>query len=112
MLPSAQIILVTGASGFIGGHVLNAFLEAGYKVRAAVRSEEIAKNVRKSHSKYADQLSFAVVPDIVTKDSFNEAVKGVNGVCICKISTFPDRIIIRLLGCAHSCSLPHECRRQ
>ncbi|KAI9733985.1 MAG: hypothetical protein M1834_002642 [Cirrosporium novae-zelandiae] len=78
--PSEQLILITGASGFVAAHVLNEFLSAGYKVRGTVRSENSANQVRQSHAKYADRLSFAIVPDILAPSAFDEAVKGVDGV--------------------------------
>lgn len=77
---SSQTILITGASGFVAAHVLTAFLEAGYKARGTVRSEETAANVKKTHAKYSHSLSFAIVPDIRTKGAFDEAVKDVDGV--------------------------------
>lgn len=78
--PSEQTILVTGASGFVAAHVLTAFLSAGYKVRGTVRSESTAEKVRKTHSEWSSQLSFAIVPDIRDPSAFDEAVKGVDGV--------------------------------
>lgn len=75
-----KTILVTGASGFIAAHVLTSFLEAGYAVRGTVRSEATAEKVRQSHAKYADRLSFAIVPDMGVPDAFDNAVKGVDGV--------------------------------
>ena len=75
-----QTVLVTGASGFIAAHVLNSFLDAGYKVRAAVRSEKSADKVRKTHGRFGNALSFVIVPDMVAPGAFNEAVKGVDGV--------------------------------
>jgi uncharacterized protein YbjT (DUF2867 family) len=81
-----KTVLVTGASGFIAAHVLKDFLDAGYHVRAAVRSEKSAAKVRQTHSKYGDALSFAIVPDMVAEGAFDDAVKGVDGV-----SNFEDR---------------------
>jgi uncharacterized protein YbjT (DUF2867 family) len=75
-----QTVLVTGASGFIAAHVLNEFLGAGFKVRAAVRSEKTAEKARKAHKNYGDALSFVIVPDISAAGAFDEAVKGVDGV--------------------------------
>ncbi|KAK4993696.1 hypothetical protein LTR50_000307 [Elasticomyces elasticus] len=75
-----QTVLITGASGFLAAHVLTAFLEAGYKVRGTVRSESTAEKVRKSHAKYVDNLSFAIVRDITASGAFDEAVDGVDGV--------------------------------
>lgn len=33
-----KLVLVTGASGFLAGHIINILLEKGYKVRGTVRS--------------------------------------------------------------------------
>ncbi|KAI9873719.1 MAG: methylglyoxal reductase (NADPH-dependent) gre2 [Pleopsidium flavum] len=77
---SGETILVTGASGFVAAHVLNDLLDQGYKVRGTVRSEESANKVRKTHAKYGDKLSFAIVKDVAAPGSFDEAVKGVDGV--------------------------------
>jgi len=75
-----ETVLVTGASGFVAAHVLVAFLEAGFHVRGAVRSQSTADKVRKTHGKYGDALSFAIVPDMGAPGAFDEAVKGVDGV--------------------------------
>ncbi len=59
---------------------LNEFLEHGYSVRGTVRSEETANNVRKTHAKYSDKLSFAIVKDVAAPGAFDGAIKGVQGV--------------------------------
>ncbi|SLM35166.1 flavonol reductase cinnamoyl-reductase [Lasallia pustulata] len=61
---AGKTVLVTGASGFVAAHVLNEFLEQGYKVRGTVRNEASADKVRKTHAKYGDALSFAIVKDV------------------------------------------------
>jgi len=75
-----KTVLVTGGSGFVAAHVLNAFLSRGYHVRTTVRNQESAEKVKKSHSKYLDQLTFAIVPDVQTPGGHDEAVQGVDGV--------------------------------
>ncbi|KKY26739.1 putative nad dependent epimerase [Phaeomoniella chlamydospora] len=80
LAPEKQTILITGASGFIAAHVVGVFLEAGYNVRGTVRSEEIAEKVRKTHAKYLDRLSFAIVPDVAADKAFDDAVRDVDGV--------------------------------
>lgn len=77
---NGQTILITGGSGFVAAHVLNAFLSRGYNVKTTVRSQETAEKVKKSHAKYLNQLSFAIVPDVATPGAHDEAVKGVDGV--------------------------------
>lgn len=81
---SSQLILLTGASGFVAAHVLNSLLQRGYKVRGTVRSEATADKVRKTHSHLLkgddNRLTFAIVQDVATIGAFDEAVKGVDGV--------------------------------
>jgi len=82
-MPSAttgKTVLITGASGFVAAHVLNEFLDHGYHVVGTVRSEATADKVRKTHAKYGDKLSFAIVPDVATPGAHDEAVKSVDGV--------------------------------
>ncbi|KAE8381212.1 hypothetical protein BDV26DRAFT_289702 [Aspergillus bertholletiae] len=79
-MQSPKIILVTGASGFVAAHVIEAFISAGYHVRGTVRSEATAERVKRTFPQYAQQLSFAIVPDIVEGGAFDEAVKGVDGI--------------------------------
>ena len=75
-----QTAFVTGASGFIAASVLHVFLEAGYNIRAAVRSETSAEKVRKTHGRYGTALSFAIVPGIAAQGVFNKAVRGIDVV--------------------------------
>ncbi len=69
-------MLLTGASGFLGFTVLLQALQAGYHVRAAVRSEAKADIVRTKAAAREDQLSFTIVPDFLADNAFDEAVKG------------------------------------
>jgi nucleoside-diphosphate-sugar epimerase len=73
-------VLVTGASGYLASHVINALLAHGYNVRGTVRSEAASKRVKSLHSDYADRVSTILVPDMSTPTAFNEAVKGASGV--------------------------------
>lgn len=78
--PKDETLLVTGVSGFVASWITHTFLEAGYRVRGTVRSEKSIDGIKKAHAKYADQLSFIVVPDMATPGALDEAVKGVTGV--------------------------------
>ena len=75
-----KTVLITGGSGFVAAHVLNAFLSRGYNVKTTVRSESSAEKIKKSHAEYISQLSFAIVADVATPGGHDEAVKGVDGV--------------------------------
>lgn len=78
--PNGKIVLITGASGFIGSHLTATFLENGYSVRAAVRSQASASKVFNANRRYIDRLSVCVVPDITVNGAYDTAVSGVDGV--------------------------------
>ncbi len=80
--PEDQTILVTGASGFVGAAVVNAFLERGYNVRGTARNYTSATGIRKAHENYSLKLYIAIVEDMTKDGAFDDAVKGVDGVII------------------------------
>ncbi|KAL1938025.1 hypothetical protein VTO73DRAFT_12036 [Trametes versicolor] len=81
--PTATV-LVTGGNGFIGHWIVRTLLERGYAVRGAVRSETKAQELADFVSRIIPQakvrFSTVVVPDIAEDGSFEEAVKGVEGI--------------------------------
>ncbi|KAF8647170.1 hypothetical protein AX16_007000 [Volvariella volvacea WC 439] len=72
-----KVVLVTGASGFVGSHIIYALLNAGYSVRGAVRSPKLSK-IKKD---YANVKAFEAVEisDIV-HGQFSNALQGVYAV--------------------------------
>lgn len=82
-MPSPNL-LITGVTGFIGFKVLLDALEAGYSVRAAVRSASQSESLR-SHPKVKavaqdGKLEFVEVPDLLVPGAYEEALKGVTYV--------------------------------
>lgn len=55
-------ILLTGASGFVAAHCLNAFLERGHFVRFTVRSSSKADEIFAANPQYKHLLEAAIVP--------------------------------------------------
>jgi dihydroflavonol-4-reductase len=72
------LVLVTGASGYIAGHVVREFLELGYRVRGTVRSLANPKKVthlRELSARHGDRLEL-VEADLERDAGWNEAVAG------------------------------------
>ncbi|KAJ3760757.1 hypothetical protein EV361DRAFT_417763 [Lentinula raphanica] len=70
-------ILVTGANGFLGAHIVKEALDNGYAVRGTVRSQAKADELKKAFP--SDKFETAVVPDLISGD-YTEALKGVTAV--------------------------------
>lgn len=78
-LPKGSLILVTGATGFIGANVVFEALKAGYKVRGTSRSKSSAAKLEEKLGDTAD-YSTAVVPDVTVAGAWDEAVKNVDAI--------------------------------
>jgi nucleoside-diphosphate-sugar epimerase len=77
-LPVGSIILVTGVNGFIGSHVGDQILAAGYKVRGTVRDAK--KNAWLSEffdSRYGkDKFELVEIADLSASGALDETLKG------------------------------------
>ena len=72
------LVLVTGASGFIGLHCVLALLEAGYRVRGTLRTPERAESLRRALRAFTepgDRLEFASA-DLMDDAGWDEATRG------------------------------------
>ncbi|GHD88873.1 SDR family NAD(P)-dependent oxidoreductase [Streptomyces naganishii] len=74
--PSAPDVLVTGASGFIGGHLVRRLAEHGHRVRVLVRSGS-------DHTAFAGSAAETVTGDLTDRDSLRRAAEGVRHVYNC-----------------------------
>lgn len=93
-IEKGDLVLITGASGYIASHTVIQFLEAGYRVRGTVRSQSKAEWLYKlCDEKYGKgKFEAVVVPDMMADNAFDEAVKGVSGVChMASVVTFSDK---------------------
>ena len=85
-MSSRGLILLTGASGFIAKHIASQLLEAGYHVRASVRSlsrsQEVIDAVRPTlgdSSNLDSRLSFVAL-DLANDQGWDDAATGVDAV--------------------------------
>jgi nucleoside-diphosphate-sugar epimerase len=72
----ARRVLLTGANGFVGSHILDQLLSLGHSVRSIVRSEAKAQQVLADFPNHGSKLDFAIVPDITAPGAFDDVVKS------------------------------------
>jgi dihydroflavonol-4-reductase len=83
-MTNEEIVGVTGATGFVAGHVIRELLERGVRVRATVRS--LAKADKTAHLTTlpgADERLRLFEADLLEPESFDEALSG----CTCVMHT-------------------------
>lgn len=74
-------ILVTGATGFIGGHCVGELLNRNYRVKAAVRSLKKFDQLKAGcPSDKQHLLSHVIISDITSVEELVDGVKGCTGV--------------------------------
>jgi dihydroflavonol-4-reductase len=71
-----MFILVTGATGFLGAHIVHQLLDAGERVRAFVRPDRPRNHIRKIGVEFAEG-------DLQDGRGVEEACRGVDGVIHC-----------------------------
>ncbi|CAE6469390.1 unnamed protein product [Rhizoctonia solani] len=79
-IKSNDVVLVTGASGFIAVWVCQYLLEVGYNVKGTVRSISKGNYLADLFKSYGDKFQYVIVEDIGKDGAFDEAVKGVDAI--------------------------------
>ncbi|KAI0476362.1 ketoreductase [Xylariaceae sp. FL0804] len=70
---SKKRVFLTGGSGFIASHVLDALLDAGFHVVTTARSDE--KGQRIAESVKPNEVSYVVVEDVAADGAFDAALR-------------------------------------
>ncbi|KAF2654378.1 NAD(P)-binding protein, partial [Lophiostoma macrostomum CBS 122681] len=80
--PPGSLVLVTGASGFIGSHITDQLLQAGYRVRGTTRDPAKSSWLADFFERRYENSNFSLekVEDIASPGAFDGAVQGVQGI--------------------------------
>ncbi|KAJ5358304.1 uncharacterized protein N7496_010717 [Penicillium cataractarum] len=73
-------VLVTGATGFIGAHIVDALLARGFRVRGATRSLSKGQSMIQARPEHAHNLEFVQIDDFQNPGGLFDAVKEVDAV--------------------------------
>jgi nucleoside-diphosphate-sugar epimerase len=73
-----KLVLITGASGFVGSAVASRFLDLGHTVRLPFRKQEQANALLAEYGKkYEGRIETVVLKtSIIEQGAFDEAIKG------------------------------------
>lgn len=77
-ISKGDLVLVTGANGYIASHIVKELLEHGYRVRGTVRDAKKAEWMKQLfHPKHGeDAFEVVVVKDMAAEGAFDEAMEG------------------------------------
>jgi len=75
---TSSLVFITGGTGFIGSHVIDATLRAGYRVLLSIRKPEQAQNVTRRYPEHASKVETVVISDMTKPESFKEVLSNVD----------------------------------
>jgi nucleoside-diphosphate-sugar epimerase len=75
-----RYVLVTGATGFIGAHVVDNLLARGFSVRGSTRSKEKGEQMMAARPQYASKLDFVVIEDFTEVGVFDSVMEDIDAV--------------------------------
>ena len=76
ILTDSDLVLVTGANGYIATNTIATLLKAGYSVRGTVRYRSSANGLLEALKDFANRIEIAEVPIFDVAGAFDNAVEG------------------------------------
>ncbi|KAF2164201.1 hypothetical protein M409DRAFT_25544 [Zasmidium cellare ATCC 36951] len=73
-----EVVFIIGATGFIGSHVVNYTLQAGYKVRLSIRRKEQEQSIRAWLQGRDENVEFVHIPDLAKPGAFQGVLDGID----------------------------------
>ncbi|KAH8827418.1 hypothetical protein DL96DRAFT_1249449 [Flagelloscypha sp. PMI_526] len=77
-MSSTTRVLVSGASGFLGTHIVNQLLSSGYNVRALARGSKVAL-LKAAYADAGERVEVFEINDI-SRDNFPEVFEGIDAL--------------------------------